>query len=65
MTRTFKGIRSDLCMTAKQMAEALGLNEKTYRNIENGKTVTPASVFVDMCMLGGIDLEDLAIPRRK
>lgn len=65
MKRSFKGIRNDLNLTIDEMAARLGLTSNEYRGVESGRTVTPASVYVDMCKIAGLTYEELEIPKSK
>jgi putative transcriptional regulator len=38
MKMTLKALRANKCWTQKQAAEAIGINEDTWRNYERGKT---------------------------
>lgn len=45
MKRTLKGIRNDLGLTQKQMADLIGVKEMTYQRYENYVTKIPVEVI--------------------
>ena len=43
-----KSLREDRACTKKQIADYLGVNERTYSNYENGKTRMPTISFIKL-----------------
>lgn len=58
----FKHIRLEFEMTSKQMGEKLGLSQKTYAAIEEGRASAPHHVYM-MSQYTGIGMETLFTKR--
>ena len=60
MKRTLKGIRNDLNLTQKEMANKLNIPIATYQRYETGKTPMPIDVAIKIADYGNIvDLRDI------
>lgn len=49
MKRTIKGLRNDLGLTQKQMAEKLGISEMTFVRYENNIAKVPYKIAIMIC----------------
>lgn len=54
MKRTLKGIRNDLNLTQKEMANKLNIPIATYQRYETGKTPMPIDVAIKIADYGNI-----------
>lgn len=52
--RTLKGLRCDMDLTQKQMAEKLGITTATYQKYEAYTAKIPAAVLVSVADMAGI-----------
>lgn len=59
--RTIKGVRIDLGLSQKQMAEELGISEVAYRNKEAYRTELTATQLVKLLNLANIDVHDIKV----
>lgn len=58
--RTIAGIRKDLGLTQKEMAEQLGIPLVSYARYEKGVVPTPVEIAVAIADLGGVvDLREI------
>lgn len=58
--RTIAGIRKDLGLTQKEMAEQLGIPLVSYARYEKGIVPTPVEIAVAIADLGGVaDLREI------
>lgn len=60
MKRTLKGIRNDLNLTQKEMANKLNIPIATYQRYETGKSPIPIYIAIKIADYGNIiDLRDI------
>lgn len=60
MKRTLKGIRNDLNLTQKEMANKLNIPIATYQRYETGKSSIPIDIAIKIADYGNIiDLRDI------
>lgn len=60
MKRTLKGIRNDLNLTQKEMANKLNIPIATYQRYETGKSPIPINIAIKIADYGNIiDLRDI------
>ena len=60
MKRTLKGIRNDLNLTQKEMANKLNIPIATYQRYETGKSPIPIDIAIKIAYYGNIiDLRDI------
>lgn len=60
MKRTLKGIRNDLNLTQKEMANKLNIPIATYQRYETGKSPIPIDIAIKIADYGNIiDLRDI------
>ena len=60
MKRTLKGIRNDLNLTQKEMANKLNIPIATYQRYETGKSPIPIDSAIKIADYGNIiDLRDI------
>ena len=60
MKRTLKGIRNDLNLTQKEMANKLNIPIATYQRYETGKSPIPIDIAIKIADYGDIiDLRDI------
>ena len=60
MKRTLKGIRNDLNLTQKEMANKLNIPIATYQRYETGKSPIPIDIAIKIADQGNIiDLRDI------
>lgn len=57
--KRLKELRSELKLTQKQVASALGLNTVTYLHYEKGQREPPLGVLVDMAKFFGVSSDYL------
>lgn len=61
MKRTLKGIRNDLNLTQKEMAEKMGMGVQTWRNKELYVTELTATELMLLCNLAKIEPTDVKL----
>lgn len=61
MKRTLKGIRNDLNLTQKEMAEKMGMGVQTWRNKELYATELTATELMLLCNLAKIEPKDVKL----
>ncbi len=54
MKRTLKGLRNDLGLTQKEMAEQLGVPIASYQRYENYQQRIPADVVFEIARICGV-----------
>lgn len=65
MSRSIKGIRSDLNLKQCEMAERLGLGLSTYQRIEHEEVTPDGDVLIDIAdMIGITDVREIRIKRK-
>ncbi len=61
MGRSLRGIRYDLGMTQKQMAEKLDITELSYRNKEQHRTGLTAKELIKISEMADIDPREIEL----
>lgn len=57
--RSLKGIRADLELTQRQMADKLGISEVSYRNVEKGNRDLLAKELEIIAKLANLKMEEI------
>jgi len=61
MSRSLKGVRFDLGLSQKEMADKLGISEGSYRNKELYRTGLSAKELIMISQLAGIDPKEIKL----
>lgn len=65
MKQTLKGIRANLKLSAKELAEKLNTTENVIYNIENGRTIPDIEFVNKLLNLTGLKYEDIIFMPKK
>lgn len=61
--KTLKSARKDAGFTQCEFAKTLGLAQSTYSQYETGKHTVSAEVAAQICLILGVDQEDIFLPK--
>lgn len=60
--RTLRGIRNDLGMTQKEMADKIGCSQAMYQRYERNEVIIPVNLLIKMAdMVGIVDVREIAL----